>query len=184
MVITDFQDSDLGRTITEMQDIMFSLKGIIPPNPLTNIEEIFLPDEEIVKNIISSRSPNLSLSDIEIMVYGASQDLVGGIPNISGTTENLTGGLNDALGNVTGNLTGGGLNNALGNVTGNLTGGGLNNALGNVTGGLNNTVGNLAGSLTGGLSRPISFTQSLRFTNVPGETTIYTKEFKNGFAES
>jgi hypothetical protein len=170
--------------ISEKVDELKSL--LTSSTPLSSIVQAnFLPDKEIVKNILKIRSPNLSKSDIETMVEGGEKNqlfnyvsqldsLTGQLGNIGGLSavQNLTGQLGN-LQNITGQL--GNIQNLTGQL-GSLTAiGGQLNSVGNLpsqSGDLSN-LGQSALGVPGSTSGNI-LQQYENFKSVPGPETIYS----------
>jgi hypothetical protein len=149
-------------------------------SPLTAIlQKSFLSEKEIVKKILSIKSPELSLSDIDVMLDGGAKNLLFDYANLGGLVGQLgnLGGIGGQLGNLggiggqLGNL--GGIGGQLGNLggiggqLGNL--GGIGGQLGNL-GGIGGQLGNLGG--IGGVGNILQ--QFNAFKSVPGPETVYS----------
>jgi hypothetical protein len=186
----------------KVEELKSTLSNSSPLSTL--LQKSFLSEKEIVKKIISVRTPSLSLSDIDVMLDGGQKNLLfdnignlagqaGNLGNLAGQAGNL-GNLVGQVGNIgnlsgqSGNLLGqaGNLGNLAGQVgnIGNLTGqveniGNLSGQAGNLLGQSGN-LGNLAGQVgnIGNLTVQFQIGDILQqfsaLKNVPGPETVYS----------
>jgi hypothetical protein len=131
-----------------------------------DISKKFLPEEEVVKNLILKKNKRLKRSDVEVMVDGEISkrtELEENVKNSAksaavGAAGAAAGGLGSTIGGAAG-AAAGGLGSTIGGAAGAAAGGlgsTIGGAAGAAAGGLGSTIGGAAGAAAGGLGSAAS----------------------------